>query len=180
MKKNKSQTGKKSKLKLIIGGVVAIILIASVFGGGEDKEKPEESQTVAETEVESRKPEETSAAPETKEESEPEEQTGNALMDTELKEAETKDGASYAYVNITKEKLKGITLEQFTEFTNTVVKDSGYNWVSVICDDGTGLQYTGSQTMAVDYGKLDSDGCISEHQGVIMITEGGYEYSEDE
>lgn len=83
-----------------------------------------------------------------------------------------------AYIEITKKQLKSLTEEEYAEFAENVVKDSGYNWVSIICDDGTGITFVGSMSIIAEYGEIDeSDGKISEAIGNITYSESGYTYS---
>ena len=64
---------------------------------------------------------------------------------------------------------------------NEVVKDSGYNWVTISCGDGTGIQFQGSLSYLATYGTLDNEGCIVDAIGTIMLQEDGtYKYSENE
>ena len=61
----------------------------------------------------------------------------------------------------------------------TVGKDSGYNWVAILCDDGTGICFPGSMYYVGTYGKQDSDGSILEDYGAITLDEnGGYTYEQ--
>ena len=81
----------------------------------------------------------------------------------------------YAYIEITKGQLEAVTAEDYKEFAETVVKDSGYNWVAIICDDGTGICFPGSMYYVAQYGKQDTDGGILEVVGTITLDEsGGY------
>lgn len=81
-----------------------------------------------------------------------------------------------AHISMPKAALKEITLEQYTEFCNTVLKDSTYNWVSIRCDDGTGIQFTGSQFVIATYGTMDYEGIVVKESGYIKQTETGFEY----
>lgn len=107
----------------------------------------------------------------------------NVLMDYDLIVKDVKSGignnkiGEYAYIRITKSQLEEITEENYKEFAETVVKDSGYNWVAIICDDGTGICFPGSMYYVAQYGKQDSDGGILEEYGTISLNEnGGYTY----
>lgn len=115
----------------------------------------------------------------------PEFQKHNVLMDYDLTIKDVKNGTGdsvigqRAYIRITKDQLKEITAENFVEFANQRVKDSGYNWVTVICDDGTGLCFAGSDILVVEYGKLDDLGRIEESHGTIMLeSDGSYSYTQ--
>lgn len=97
----------------------------------------------------------------------------NPLLNAQLMTAPVKSGdnsrtlGTYAYINIAKNILKTVTLEQFTEFAQTVVDNSGYNWVSIICEDGTGICFSGSDIYYPSYGKLDTDGALTDGYGDI-------------
>lgn len=81
-----------------------------------------------------------------------------------------------AYIILTKSDLQEITAEGYSQFVSSVVKDSGYNWFSIICDDGTGINFAGSSSAFATYGKLDNEGGIIEPIGYITLTENGYTY----
>ena len=81
-----------------------------------------------------------------------------------------------AYINISKETLKTVTNEQYADFVKKRVENSGNNWVSIICNDGTGICFVGSMGYVADYGELDSEGAVTSTIGTIMLTENGYEY----
>lgn len=66
-----------------------------------------------------------------------------------------------AEVHISKDDLLSITENEFIEFTENVVVPSGYNWFTIICDDGTGINFVGSNTNVIEYGKLDDEGRIN-------------------
>ncbi len=97
----------------------------------------------------------------------------NPLLNAQVITAPVKSGdnsktlGTYAYISITKEILKTVTLEQFTEFAQTVVDNSVYNWFSIICEDGTGICFSGSDIYYPSYGKLDTDGAITDGYGDI-------------
>ncbi|GFI25244.1 hypothetical protein IMSAGC012_00351 [Lachnospiraceae bacterium] len=84
-----------------------------------------------------------------------------------------------AYIEIGKEDLQNVTQEDFKEFADTVVKDSGYNYFTVICDDGTGVFFGGSGIIIVSYGKLNDEGMLEETVGDILLQDNGeYIYEE--
>lgn len=80
------------------------------------------------------------------------------------------------YIEITKEDLENITAEQYSNFVESVVKDSGYNWFTIFCDDDTGICFAGSFGFFAEYGKLDEDGSIIDVIGYISISDDGYIY----
>ena len=108
----------------------------------------------------------------------PEYHKHNVLMDYDLTVKDVKTGSGdkigeYAYIRITKAQLQAITEENYKEFVETVVKDSGYNWVAILCDDGTGICFPGSMYYVGTYGKQDTDGSILEDYGAITLDENG-------
>ena len=87
----------------------------------------------------------------------------------------------YAFIEISKGQLEAVTAEQYKDFAETAVKASGYNWVAIICDDGTGICFPGSMYYVAQYGKQDMDGGILEVAGTITLDEnGGYTYEPGE
>ena len=82
-----------------------------------------------------------------------------------------------AFITIPKEVLKQISEKCYVNFLNAKVKDSGYNWFSIICDDGTGICFAGSFTGLGTYGKINNEGSVTETIGNISVTENGYEYT---
>lgn len=117
------------------------------------------------------------------------EQTGsiNVLMTAPLKEYDVKNGTktevigTRAQIIVDKELMELTTNEEFKEFCDIVVKDSGYNWLTISFGNGYGIQFPGSMTYYAEYGKLDNEGCIEELIGNIMLQEDGtYKYLEIE
>ena len=105
-------------------------------------------------------------------------QSTNPLMSAELNVHDVmngykteKIGGQYAYIEIPKAVLKNITEEQFAEFCQKRVADSGYNWVSIICGDGTGICFSGSLSIMATYGEVDSDGAILNGYGDISYVD---------
>lgn len=81
-----------------------------------------------------------------------------------------------AYIVLPKSALLEITAEGYAQFVNSVVKDSGYNWFTIVCDDGTGINFAGSLSSFATYGEIDSEGSITNPIGYISLTEDGYVY----
>ena len=106
------------------------------------------------------------------------------VCDLIVKDVESGTGekiGEYAYIEISKGQLEAVTAEQYKDFAETVVKDSGYNWVAIVCDDGTGICFPGSMYYVAQYGKQDADGGILEVTGTITLDEsGGYTYEPGE
>lgn len=99
--------------------------------------------------------------------------SSNPLLNAQINTSPVKSGdnsktlGTYAYINISKSILKAVTMDQFTEFAQAIVDNSGYNWVSIICEDGTGICFSGSDIYYPSYGKLDADGAITDGYGDI-------------
>lgn len=112
--------------------------------------------------------------------------TGNILLDAEFKTAPVKNGAgndigTYGYIEISKDELKGIANDEFVAFTEQRVRDSGYNWVSIICDDETGICFTGSMVEIPTYGEIDNVGSVTKTIGnLVLKSDGTYEYKKAE
>lgn len=82
----------------------------------------------------------------------------------------------WAELSIPKSALKETTAEQFAAFCKERVEGGGYNWYTVACDDGTGIQFNGCFTGSATYGKIDNEGCVVETLGYITLGANGYEY----
>lgn len=109
----------------------------------------------------------------------------NPLTQAKVKTADVMNGfgtdeiGERAYIEISKEDLQNVTQEDFKEFADTVVKDSGYNYFTVICNDGTGVFFGGSGIIIVSYGKLNDEGMLEETVGDILLQDNGeYIYEE--
>ena len=85
------------------------------------------------------------------------------------------------YIKISKEILKEVTVEEYYEFCKEHVKDRvKYLWVSIICDDGTGIQFAGTQYTIATYGTIDYEGVIIEDIGYISQNGNCFYYEECE
>ncbi len=185
MKKQKEKPSRKpSKKKLYVILAVLVIFACVLASVGGDKEESGAAQSTQEQTAETepgnvpaeRQPEDTEDA-----------KTGNPLMDAEVSVSDVMNGTKtdklgeWAEVQADKETMKGITQEQFSEFCNARVKDSGYNWYTINCGDGTGIQFAGSISSVATYGTIDNEGCITESFGTIMVqADGTYNYTEAE
>lgn len=110
--------------------------------------------------------------------------TGNPLLDTELVVADVMNGAGTkaigesAFVVVDLETMKNVTEEQYHEFCEGVVRDSGYNWITIDFNNGTGLCFQGSSPALATYGKIDNEKCITEQMGNVMsMGDGTYEFT---
>lgn len=109
----------------------------------------------------------------------------NPLTEAELNVIDVMNGTGdkkigeRAEIEISKETLKTVTQEQYAEFCQNVVKDSGYNAVTIRCDDGTGIVFAGSMSALSEYGEINDDGEISSQIGMITVQDDGtYLYEE--
>ena len=114
-------------------------------------------------------------------------ETGNPLLDAEVTVGDVMNGTKtdklgeYAYITVPLETMKKVTMEQYDEFCDQKVQDSGYNWVTIDFGNGSGLQFQGSTPAVATYGTLDNEECIEESKGTVMMTgENTYEYSENQ
>ena len=178
---------KKRAVAIMISLAMALSMTACGFSDGVqdgiDAAQSEEQETSEpeETPEETKEPEETETP-------EPEQDVSeNPLMSAELKVDDVMNGSKteklgeYAVVTVPLETMKGVTMEQYDEFCDQVVRDSGYNWVTIDFGDGTGLQFAGSTPAIATYGTLDEEGCIVESAGSVMMTDGDtYEYTPNE
>lgn len=153
------------KGKIIIGTVSAIVVLGLVFGNGNSSSS---TSTV----------EKSTESVEKKEE--------NILLKKKLKTADIMNGmgdtviGTRAYVEIKKDQMLELSNEQFTEFVNEVVKDSGYNYVTIIAEDASkAIFFPGSLTTNAEYGKVNIDGTLDVVYGYITLQDDGtYSYQE--
>lgn len=193
MKKKKEHRSSKKKLYIILAVLVVIFIILSTMGGEDNKETdPEPAQETESIQEQAKTESQEQAEPET--EKEPEKsnaiekpESDNPLMNADVQVGDVMNGTKtekigeWAEIRISKEVLKKVTQEQYAEFCESVVKDSGYNWFTIICEDGTGIQFAGSVHTVATYGNLDNEGCITETIGTIMMgIDGIYTYTEAE
>jgi hypothetical protein len=185
---------KKPRAKTALIVCVAVFILAVVLMPAGESQSPGQEATASTATSEPAEPVQSASAEPTAEDSTapvedsaaPAEPSG-PLLSAEVFTADVKNGTGTdvigqrAYVVISKEKLQSVTTEEYVQFLNERVKDSGYNWYSIVCDDGTGICYVGSMEYIGEYGKIDSEGCISEGYGMITPDENGnYSYEEYE
>lgn len=140
------------KLKWIIIGVVIFLLFGAVSGSvNKGSEVSEDTAT-------------------------------NILMTSELKVSDVMNGlgdtvlGQRAYIEITDDELTSLTLEEFQEFANDVVKDSGYRCVTIIADSGKAIFFPGSDIHIIQYGNIGDDGLLAEVLGYITLQEDNTTY----
>lgn len=83
-----------------------------------------------------------------------------------------------AYITISKADLGRMTADQYLSFYQSVVRDSGYSWFSVLCGDGTGLFIPDCVNGSAQFGSLDEEGCIVSVYGYMTVTGDSCSYSE--
>ena len=83
-----------------------------------------------------------------------------------------------AYIEVSKDELKDMDEEQYSELCS-YVETLDNNWFSVICDDKTGLVFTGCSSAIVTYGQLDDSGRIETSIGDIVKSGESFSYTEE-
>lgn len=85
-----------------------------------------------------------------------------------------------AHINMRKSDATAASMEEFTAFVQEKVRDSGYNWWSILFEDGTGICFPASSSSAASYGEVDEEGCITQVEGDIFLASGtkGYTYAQ--
>lgn len=150
-------------------------------GKTESTEEATEEETDAQEETETQEPE--TVDQETAEQAAG---SANVLLTAPVTVKDVMNGTKtekigeWAEIVVAKELVEATTMDEFVEFCNSSVKDSGYNWYTISFGDGTGIQFQGSLSSVATYGTLDSDGCIEDAIGTIMLQEDGtYSYTEN-
>lgn len=168
------------KRKLLVTGVI-VLICWNIISISAYMEVENQKNVTAQTEISEPAPK---PAPEAQPTPTPAEEIKNPLLSAAFSLDEVKSGignnvlGQYGYIKIDKKDLKTVTNEQFTEFVEQKVKDSGLNWVAIICEDGTGICFAGSLSYFAEYGEVDTDGAILKSAGVIMLTDSGYTYEQ--
>lgn len=200
-KAQQAKNKKKGKKKWWVIGFLALCCIASVIQDEEPENIEPSTEIITETESQTEVANETELITETEHvtetpterelalETTTEELTtaarsSNPLMNAALHTGNVMNGigteiiGEYAYIIFDKEMAKNLSMEQFTEFCNEVVADSGYNWFSICFTDDTCLCFHGCYASVATYGEIDEEHGIEEVIGTVMLTEDGiYEYS---
>ena len=109
----------------------------------------------------------------------------NILMNAKIHERPVINGSgterigTYAYIEIDKETMKKACSENdYIEFLNDRVNDSGYNWFTIAFEDHTGIQFAGSIIYYGTYGTLDDDYCIEKPIGDVIYSNDKVTYEE--
>ena len=99
----------------------------------------------------------------------------NPFLAAEVHEKDVMNGiktdkiGTWAYIEIDKATAKASSQEDYSEFAKSKVSGSGYNWFSIIFEDGTGITFTGCYTYLSTYGTQDDEGCIVDAMGDISL-----------
>lgn len=80
---------------------------------------------------------------------------------------------AYGTLELKKAQLKALTHTQFSDFCAKRVSQSELAWLTLRCEDKTGIVFTGNCITTAFYGKLDENGYISETMGTILLTASG-------
>ena len=154
----------KKKTKWIIGGVAGFLILGALSSGS-NQEAAEQRNAEYQAEVERIQEEEANK---------------NILLESKLKEADVMNGAGdtvigkRAYIEIKKDDLTALTQEQFQEFVDVVVRDSGYNYVTIIAEDASkAIFFPGSMVEIAHYGVVNIDGTLNATHGYITLQEDG-------
>lgn len=76
---------------------------------------------------------------------------------------------TYGFVKAEKELAQQVSEQEYLDFCNDVVRDSGYNWFTVVFSDGTGITFTSSIPETGTYGVIDETYCIVQPIDYINI-----------
>lgn len=99
----------------------------------------------------------------------------NPFLAAETQEADVMNGTktakigTWAYIEMKKASAKAASPEEYVEFARQRVSGQGYNWFSVLFEDGTGIQFTGCHTYLATYGQLDEEGCMVQPEGDVTL-----------
>lgn len=79
-----------------------------------------------------------------------------------------------AYIEVTNDEMTSLTLDQFQEFANTVVKNYDGNYFSIIAtDSGKAIFFPGSDITIIQYGIVDDHGMLDDVIGYILLQDDG-------
>lgn len=81
--------------------------------------------------------------------------------------------AAYGTLELQKAQLKALTHTQFSDFCVKRVSQSELAWLTLKCEDGTGIVFSGNCITTAVYGTLDANDCIKEALGTILLSSAG-------
>ncbi len=78
-----------------------------------------------------------------------------------------------AEITVTKEEIKALSSEEFNEFLENEVADSGYNWFTIDFNDGTGIVFAGCDIYMPEHCILGDEGMAHNTIGYIKRHKNG-------
>lgn len=111
-------------------------------------------------------------------------ESSNILLSKQIQTADVMNGlgdtviGERAYIEVTNDEMTSLTLEQFQEFANTVVKNYDGNYFSIIATDSKkAIFFPASDITIIQYGTVDDNGMLNEVIGYILLQDdGSYTY----
>lgn len=108
----------------------------------------------------------------------------NILLSKQVRTADVMNGlgdtviGQRAYIEVTSGEMTSLTLEQFQEFANTVVKNFDGNYFSIIATDSQkAILFPASDITIIQYGNVNDNGMLDEVTGYILLQDdGSYTY----
>ena len=108
----------------------------------------------------------------------------NILLSKQVRTADVMNGlgdtviGQRAYIEVTSGEMTSLTLEQFQEFANTVVKNFDGNYFSIIATDSQkAIFFPASDITIIQYGNVNDNGMLDEVTGYILLQDdGSYTY----
>lgn len=87
------------------------------------------------------------------------------LLDCKVEKAEVTDGRGLfagvrGFIHISKENLGKVTKEEYTEFVTGTVETGSYRWFTILCGDGTGIQFV--RPGRAVYGRVNGEGVVTD------------------
>lgn len=64
------------------------------------------------------------------------------------------------FIHISKDDLRKVTKEEYTEFVTTTVETGSYRWFTILCGDGTGIQFV--RPGRAIYGRVNGEGVVTD------------------
>lgn len=111
---------------------------------------------------------------------------GNFLLDADVQteeiyiEGNSESTSVRGYINISNAELASMLPSEYYAFYENVLKDSTYQWFSIVCPDGTGLYIPDCANGAACFCKLDELGRMTEVHGYLIVQDGTVIYQEAE
>ena len=110
-------------------------------------------------------------------------ESSNILLSKQIQTADVMNGlgdtviGERAYIEVTNDEMTSLTLEQFQEFANTVVKNYDGNYFSIIATDSKKAIFFPASDTIIQYGTVDDNGMLNEVIGYILLQDdGSYTY----